>query len=119
MIVSRVPHPIHALRSIAVPFAVLFAWDVAVTHAAYIHNDSHQGLRVELENHDRLVLPAVLDIALADGSHQRVSVPVEAWMKGNTATIDIATATPVASVTLDPDHKIPDRDRSNNAFKMP
>ncbi len=93
--------------------------DLAVTHAAYIHGDSKQGLRVELENHDRLVLPAILDITLQDGSHQRVTVPVESWMKGDTASIDVATSQPVTEVVLDPEHKIPDRDRSNNALKMP
>ena len=46
MIVSRVPHPIHALRSIAVPFAVLFAWDVAVTVGYYIDDRHFGGLEI-------------------------------------------------------------------------
>ena len=100
-------------------YASTSSLDFAVTGASYIHGDSRQGVRVDLQNNDKLVLPTVLEVTLADGSRQRVVVPVEAWMKGNKATIDIATAALITSVVLDPDHKIPDRDRSNNAFKMP
>jgi hypothetical protein len=100
-------------------FATTSSLDLAVTGAAYVHGDVHQGLRVTLANHDRLVLPAVLDVAMQSGSHQRVTVPVEAWMKGDEATFDLPTTTGVVLVTLDPDHKLPDRDRSNNVFKMP
>ena len=42
MIVSKVPRPIHALRSIALPLAILFAWDIAVT-VAYFVDDRHFG----------------------------------------------------------------------------
>jgi hypothetical protein len=100
-------------------FGTTSSLDLAVTGAAYVHGDIHQGLRVTLANHDRLVLPAVLDVSMQDGSHQRVTVPVEAWMKGDDASFDIPTNSGVVLVTLDPDHKLPDRDRSNNVFKMP
>jgi hypothetical protein len=100
-------------------YASTSSLDLAVTGAAYVHGDPSQGLHVTLENHDWLVLPAVLDATLKDGRHLRVTVPVEAWMKGNQASFDLATTSAVASVTLDPDHQIPDRDRSNNQFRMP
>jgi hypothetical protein len=100
-------------------YASTSSLDLAVTGSAYVHGDVHQGLNVSLENHDRLVLPAVLDIALRDGGHMRVTVPVEAWMKGDKASFDVPTSSPVATVTLDPDHLLPDRDRANNSFRMP
>jgi hypothetical protein len=40
-------------------------------------------------------------------------------MRGEEATFDLPTSAGVVLVTLDPDHKLPDRDRSNNVFKMP
>jgi hypothetical protein len=100
-------------------YASTSSLDLAVTGATYVHGDSRQGVRVVLENHDRLVLPVVLDAALKDGSHLRVTVPVEAWMKGDQASFDMATTLPVALITLDPDHQIPDRDRTNNQFRLP
>ena len=100
-------------------YASTSSLDLAVVHAAYVHGDVQQGLRVDLANNDRLVLPATLDATLHDGTHLRVTVPVEAWMKGNAATIDLPTTQPVVAVVLDPDKKLPDRDRSNNAFHMP
>jgi hypothetical protein len=100
-------------------YASTSSLDLAVSGAAYIHGDFHQGLKVFLDNHDRLVLPAVLDIALQDGGHMRVTVPVEAWMKGDKASFDLPTTSAVASLTLDPDHLLPDRDRANNFLRMP
>jgi hypothetical protein len=100
-------------------YASTSSLDLAVTGAAYVHGDPGQGLRVVLENRDRLVLPAVLDVALKNGGHLRVTVPVEAWMKGDQASFDVATTSPVALVTLDPDHRIPDRDRTNNQYRIP
>jgi hypothetical protein len=49
----------------------------------------------------------------------RVTVPVEAWMKGDKASFDLPTTSAVASLTLDPDHLLPDRDRANNFLRMP
>ena len=81
--------------------------DLALSKAAAIKGDPRQGLHVELTNRGRLLLPAVLDVVFQGGGHQRFTVPVEAWMRGNTASFDVTTDRPVASVTLDPDHKLP------------
>ncbi|MCZ2827217.1 bestrophin family ion channel [Modestobacter sp. VKM Ac-2986] len=40
MIISRLPRPVHALRSIAVPFTLLLAWDVLIT-ALYLNDATH------------------------------------------------------------------------------
>jgi hypothetical protein len=81
--------------------------ELALTKAAAVKGDPRQGLHVELTNRGGLLLPAALDVAFLDGGHQRFTVPVEAWMLGNVASFDLTTNKPVASVTLDPDHKLP------------
>jgi hypothetical protein len=95
------------------------ALDMDVTKAGYVGGDPQKGLHVELRNHGRLVMPVPLDIGFRDGTHQRVTVPVEAWMQGDTAAFDLATGRPVSTLTLDPDHKVPDANRAGAAFTMP
>jgi putative membrane protein len=40
VIISRLPRPVHALRSIAVPFTLLLVWDVLIT-ALYLNDVTH------------------------------------------------------------------------------
>ena len=90
------------------------AVDIGVAKIAYIGGDPSKGLHVELTNRGKLVMPAPLDVAFRDGTHLRVTVPVEAWMQSNTAAFDLVTMKPVASVTIDPDHKLPEADRADD-----
>ena len=92
--------------------------DMGVSGAAYINGDFHKGLRVELANRGKLVMPAPLSVAFTDGSHMMFKVPVEAWMHGNTASFDLLTDKPVATVTLDPAHVLPDTGRAGTVYTM-
>jgi hypothetical protein len=44
-----------------------------------------------------------------------VTLPVETWMTKGVYTWTLENKTPIASVTVDPDHQLPDDDRSNNS----
>ncbi len=88
--------------------------DMGIASAAYADHDPAKGLVVTLVNHGWLVMPASLRVSAADGSETRVTVPVEAWMKGNRVEVTLPTHTPVRTVALDPDHKLPDTNRSDN-----
>ena len=59
----------------------------------------------------------VFKVRYADGSARRVPVAVETWELGATQTLPLAGGPRIVSVTIDPDHRLPDRDRSNNTFK--
>ena len=89
--------------------------DMGVTRAAYVDNDVSHGLVVTLESRHKLVMPATLRIDLADGSHLDKRVPVETWLQQSAPRIVLPTTQKVLRVTLDPDHKLPDADRGNNA----
>jgi hypothetical protein len=86
--------------------------DLAVTNIAYTDGDPAKGASIGLESRDRLVMPAVLEVKYADGHAVRIKLPVETWMR--IKPVIAAPAGRIASVTLDPDHLLPDRDRSNN-----
>jgi hypothetical protein len=79
-------------------------FDMAVTQI--------DGESVTVVNKDPLVLPATLAVKYTDGTNETVRIPVETWeMKG--AMVWVGDK-PVASATIDPDHVLPDDDRSDN-----
>jgi len=93
--------------------------DMAVTAAVPVDPaDTSKGIRVTVSNLGQLVLPATLRVELAGGSHMDINIPAETWMQNTSHTFTIPTTLAVTTVTLDPDHQIPDVDRTNNTFTL-
>jgi len=92
--------------------------DLAVRAVAY-RSDAAHGATVTLASLDRLIMPAVVEVAFEGGGTERVRVPAEAWIRQTTVEVPIDSTKPIVSVTLDPDHAIPDADRGNNVLKGP
>jgi len=88
--------------------------DMAVTGAEFVDGDPAKGVKVTVTNYGQLVLPATLRIALEGGAHIDVRIPVETWMQQSSHIFTIPTPARAVSATIDPDHNIPDSDRSNN-----
>ncbi len=63
-----------------------------------------------------LVMPSTLQVDYADGSTRRMRIPVEIWMHGPQATLDAAGSARIVRAVIDPDHVVPDVDRSNNGL---
>jgi hypothetical protein len=84
-------------------------YDVAV--------DKIDGDAVTLSNRGQLVLPTTVEATFKDGSKTRILLPVETWMAKGTYTWTPESKSPIAMVVVDPDHVLPDDDRSNNVMK--
>jgi hypothetical protein len=83
-------------------------FDVAVTKI--------DGDHVTFANKGQLVLPATVEVRYTDGSTTRFRLPVETWeSKGE---VIWTGDQPVASVRVDPDHVLPDDDRTNNSMEV-
>jgi hypothetical protein len=93
--------------------------DLAVQSAKYVDGDPAKGVIVTVANLRQLVLPATLEVAYKDGSTERIGIPAEAWLQKGIANFTFKTGKPVATVTIDPDHVLPDDDRNNNSYAMP
>ena len=93
--------------------------DMGIAGATYPDGDPTRGVTIDLVNHGWLLMPAILEARLANGSRTRVTVPVEAWMKGNRVQVSLPTHDAVRAVLLDPDHGLPDANRSDNRFDLP
>ncbi len=93
--------------------------DLAVTNAKYVDGDAAKGVVVTVANLRPLVLPATLEFAYKDGTKERIRIPAEAWLQKGERNFTFKGGKPVASVTVDPDHVLPDDDRGNNSIAMP
>jgi hypothetical protein len=85
-------------------------YDVAV--------DKIEGSIVTLSNRGQLVLPTTVEVAFQDGSKIRTKLPVETWLTKGTYSWTLENKSPITSVTVDPDHQLPDDDRTNNVKKV-
>jgi hypothetical protein len=91
--------------------------DMAVTAVKYVDGDPARGADVTVANLGQLVLPATLRVTFASGQRLDISVPAETWMQTGRHVFAIPPHGPIAEVAIDPDHRLPDRDRSNNSLK--
>ena len=91
--------------------------DMAVTSVAATDGDPAKGVDVTVDNNDQLVLPATLRVTWTDGTATDVRVPVETWLQRGRHVFHLAPHGAADSAEIDPDHRLPDRDRSNNAAR--
>lgn len=68
---------------------------------------------VRVEARDRLIMPVTLRVTYADGHTADVRLPAETWIRSPSVAVAVPAGV-VRSAELDPDHVLPDRDRSNN-----
>jgi hypothetical protein len=72
------------------------------------------GATMTIVNRQQLVLPATVEVKFKDGTSERFRLPWETWLNKGEYLWSSGDKKPIASVTIDPDHKLPDDDRSNN-----
>jgi hypothetical protein len=93
--------------------------DLAVTGIKpFPANDPVKGSLVTVEARDKLVMPVTLRVGFADGTSRDIRLPAETWIRQASTDVPVVGPSPVVRAMLDPDHKIPDRDRSNNQFAV-
>jgi hypothetical protein len=96
--------------------------DLAVQNVTYPGNDPKKGVDVTIANLDRMAMPSTLELVWKDGSHQRISLPVETWLQSGKKLLHLPAGPggqPLSSVTIDPDKRLPDGNRTNNTWKGP
>ena len=72
---------------------------------------------ITVEAKDKLIIPATLRVDFTDGSHRDYRLPAESFIRQAATTVTTEAGKTVAQVTLDPDHKLPDEDRTDNVWK--
>jgi hypothetical protein len=100
-------------------FANNWQLDLAVTGITpFPKGSAFAGALVTVETRDKLIMPATLRLTFADGSTRDVRLPAETWIRQASTDVPVVSNSPVVRAVVDPDHKIPDKDRSNNDFAL-
>jgi hypothetical protein len=76
------------------------------------------GTQIVVASRDKLVMPATLRVTFADGTHRDIRLEADSWIRNPTTRVFIEAGKTVVSAEIDPDHRIPDKDRSNNLVKV-
>jgi hypothetical protein len=74
------------------------------------------GAVVTIENRDQLVMPATLRVTFDDKTTRDIRIPVETWQQHTSFDVTVPGNRKIVGAVIDPDHKVPDRDRSNNGW---
>jgi hypothetical protein len=98
---------------------VLNTWklDQSLKDVKYIRNDPANGVNITIENLDKMAMPVLIQIKEENGKVHDLKLPVEIWQRGSAWTFHVKTTSNITDVTLDPDKKLPDTNRSNNKMK--
>lgn len=72
---------------------------------------------VRVETRDKLVMPATLRVSYAGGKSVDVKLPAETFIRQPVTLVPVPAGV-VVRAELDPDHKLPDRDRANNSVAL-
>jgi hypothetical protein len=92
--------------------------DLAIGGISYPDGDPAKGARVQVEARDKLVMPVTLRLTYADGHVIDLRLPAETWIRQASTAVAVPSGR-LLRAELDPEHRIPDRDRSNNVATAP
>jgi hypothetical protein len=76
--------------------------------------DSVGAEKIHLASRGTMTLPLEMDMIYADGTTERIRLPVETWNQGPRFAYRIRAGKVVRKVVVDPRRVLPDVDRSNN-----
>lgn len=88
--------------------------DQAVGKIRYVGEDPAKGALITVENRDPMVMPSTLRVTYADSTTRDLRLPAETWIRQASTDVFVPGTQRITRAELDPDHKLPDRDRSNN-----
>ena len=91
--------------------------DQAIEGVSYTDNDPKKGVVIALANLDKMIMPVTLDLVWKDGSKQRIQLPVETWLQGNQYKLHLNGGVGLTAVTIDPEGRLPDKNRANNKWQ--
>ena len=73
--------------------------------------------QITIANLYKMVMPVVVLITFNNGTTQRIQLPVETWLQHTIYTLSVPVTAAITSVTIDPDHQLPDANRKNNVWQ--
>ncbi|MFV8347300.1 M1 family metallopeptidase [Flavobacterium sp. ZB4P13] len=90
--------------------------DQGISKIKYLKNDPKLGALIYIENLEKMAMPVVLEIKTKSGATNRVQLPVEIWQRNMNWVFKNASTEEIATITIDPDHALPDVNPKNNVW---
>ena len=90
--------------------------DQGINSIKYVKNDPKLGVVISIENFEKMAMPVSLDVKTKSGKLTRVKLPVEVWQKNKAWSFKHNSTEEIESITLDPDHVLPDSNTTNNIW---
>jgi len=90
--------------------------DQSVKGINYIENDPGKGSLITIENLEEMALPVTAAVKEENGKVGIVKLPAEIWQRGPIWTFPYKSSSRIVTVTLDPDHVLPDINPENNSL---
>lgn len=90
--------------------------DQAITRVRYEKNNHANGAVVTIENLQKMPMPVIVEVKTKSGNALRYNLPVEIWQRNATWSFKIPTTEELESITLDPEHAMPDSNSENNVW---
>ncbi|SHL74631.1 M1 family metallopeptidase [Flavobacterium xanthum] len=90
--------------------------DQGINSIKYVKNDPKLGVVISIENFEKMAMPVSLDVKTKSGKLTRVTLPVEVWQKNKAWSFKHNSTEEIESITLDPDHVLPDSNTTNNIW---
>jgi len=90
--------------------------DQGITKIKYLKNEPKNGALISIENLEKMAMPVVLEIKTKNGNISRMKLPVEIWQHNASWTFKANSTEEIETITLDPDHGMPDVNPLNNMW---
>jgi hypothetical protein len=90
--------------------------DQAVRTVRYVDDDPTKGAIITVDNLEKMAMPLTVEYKTVSGKTDRVNYTAEIWERNVSWSFKIPTNEAIESVTIDPDHKLPDANAANNVW---
>lgn len=90
--------------------------DQAITKVRYEKNDARNGAIITIENLMQMPMPVVIEVKTKSGATSRMTLPVEIWQRNSSWSFRYDSTEELESISLDPDHAMPDVNSENNVW---
>lgn len=97
-------------------FQYNWKFDQGITGVKYVKNDPSKGVVITVENFEKMPMPVIIDVKLKSGKVDRINLPVEVWQRNTSWSFKHESTEEVDSITLDPQHVLPDNNPDNNIW---
>jgi len=91
--------------------------DQEIVEVKQAADQSEGSVDITVKNNKKMAMPILVKVEEHNGDIHEFKVPVDVWRYGKTASFTVPVSSAVKTVTLDPNHQLPDVNRGNNTWK--